>query len=218
MGSESFWLLIIAAIYALLAIKMVGKNERLIIFQRGKPMRAGGPGLVLIWPGLQSCKRVDMRPRSLPLPEIKLPAVAQSSIVSGRFELHIVDPLKAAETGDVKKATEQAIQSAVLSVVSNASIKDCLTESSILEHQVLELVNVRTKVWGVKVSALSFSEFRLHRQMVRQLAGLVGAPTTQVARLIEKVAERNVIDCASDVGNDKATCEHTLEYKFGFKA
>lgn len=43
------------------AVRVVGEDERLVVCRLGRVVRVRGPGLVLLWPGLEREVRVSLR-------------------------------------------------------------------------------------------------------------------------------------------------------------
>ena len=222
MSAELLWILAVAIVSTSLSIKRVGKNERVVILQNGKPVRLAGPGLVMQWPFFQSGKRFDVRPRSLSLPDVKLPDIALSSIVSGTYEFQITDPLKAVTNANLSISVEQVLRSTIMTVVSNATINQCFSEKSVVERQLLERVNRQTLAWGVQVTAISISEFRLHRLLIRQLAGMPFTLLSEVALRIEKVVavhhQEQLPELETDASTIEETVDHKIDYRFGIGA
>jgi hypothetical protein len=215
MISPYLLLMAMAILYVLIAIKRVAQDERLVIFKQGKPVSIAGPGLVIDWPFVQNGKILDLRSHSYSLPQVKFVGDERSSLVAGEFAFHIFDPLKAASVPNLRTKTEQALQSTLSSILANATIQECLIESFVLENQVAELVNKETKTWGVTVTALTFTQFPIHRKLTSQLAGMLDRLVVELAVTIENVAEKQETIELIGVRNNDDASEHSLEYKYG---
>jgi hypothetical protein len=245
MSAEILWFVFIAflALFSVMQLKLIGNDERLVIFDLDKPSRVRGPGLVVVWPKLETYEIINISSRSLPLPAVTLGAVSRFSVVSGKFEFYVFDPLKAATTDNAQAATEREMHSALYSILSNATINQCLTERSMLERTILEHVNGKTRVFGAKVPSVTLSDFPLCRQLIGQLAGMAGLAALGIAATIQKVAEPNdiagmvqklterddiamvhqvakqdVTDDALILDENGAAIEHQSDYKFGINA
>lgn len=169
MSDLPFWLVIVSILfgfYISAAIKRLRENKYLVIFRNNKPIRVGGPGNVIVLPLFQSSKIVDKKIQSLSLPDVRLPVHSKCSGVTGSFKFQIFDPLKAAAIGSVAGEIKQAVQAILLSVLSNATLRQCQSETWILENLALELINAKTKGWGVKLTQLEFTSFPLYRLLL----------------------------------------------------
>jgi len=213
MSFELLAILALAIMFCAPAIKRVGTKQRLAIFRMGKLERIAGPGLVVVLPLIQTCKAIDIRDRSMSLPDVKLPGLKQSSIVSGKFQFQVDDPLKAATNADIDDATKKELQSTLLHVLSTATIRDCFVERHAVENRTKDLVNRQARAWGVKVTDISINDFPIHRKVIGQLMTLMSGPVpAELSLMIEHVAELNGIDHVLEL-NDNAS--ENLEYKFG---
>ena len=207
--------LALAVLYLLSAVKRIVKDERLIIFKKGKPIAALGPGVVVVWPIIQRSKKVDLSTHSLPLPKVMFLRIASCPLVEGRFTFRIHDPLKAVTVTNVEKLVEQALESVLSSTLSSATIHQCLVETPGMERLVMELVNKRSKGWGVRVTALTLGEFPIHRKMISQLAGMTSTTVVDLVTVMGQVAQMQGANPEPGLKNDAATQEHGLDYKFG---
>jgi regulator of protease activity HflC (stomatin/prohibitin superfamily) len=188
MISAPFWLLIFAVfLYLLACVKHVGKNERIVICKRGIPVSVKGPGRVLFFPLLQSFRLIDVSSHSLPIPEIEL-ATTNMIAARGTYTFRIVNPLKAAAHANIKLAMEEAIESALVTVLSASSIKQCLCERFVLEQQILEMANGKAREWGAAISHLTLSDIPFPIHFLHQLGRTGDYLIMELAYLIPSMA------------------------------
>jgi regulator of protease activity HflC (stomatin/prohibitin superfamily) len=191
MCGELLLLLVVAVLYAALGLKLSGKNERLIIYQNGEPMSVCNHRFAFILPFVQSVRRLYVGTHEVYLPTVKLADFPQGSLVSCKFRYRIHDPLKAAKNPDLQKATELAVQSTLMFIISSATIEQCLRESYYLEKQAIEVVNRQTRAWGVTVSMLTLSNFELHRDILCSIETILTAVNFELAALIKDPIAKN---------------------------
>jgi len=198
MIAEIFGLIALASVCAATLIKSVNKNERLVISENGKAVRVSGPGIVIVWTGLQSSQKVDVRTQSLPLPDVKLDA-KQSSVVSGKFEFKVIDPLKAVSTMNARNAATQIVQSVLVAVIQKATMEECLRHKFVLEREIMDLANEQTKKVGVKISAISLNDFKRHRRLMSELAGILGVLASDITVQLAGLSSAQVADSTSTI-------------------
>lgn len=218
MADIGFWLFLFVVCFGILvcmAIRRVDENKCLVTFQFGKVHLVSGPGFAFVCPLLQTCKIIDKSTKSRLLPEVKLTDYSQCSAVSGTFEYQIFDPLKCLEIVNIENSVEQSVHTILLSVMSNATIGQSLTERSILESTAQDLINGKTREWGVEVSRLTFSGFPLHLQVVKQLSEILAQQIATLPLLIEEVAKQEGIEPIHRFENNVVTLEPYVQYKFG---
>ncbi len=218
MGDIGFWLFLLVVYFGILvcmAIRRVDEDKCLVTFQLGKVHHVSGPGFAFVLPILQTCKIIDTSTQSRLLPEVKLTGYSECSAVSGTFEFQIFDPLKCLEIVNIENAIEQTVHTILLSVMSKATIAQCLTERSILERTAQDLINGKTREWGVEVLRLTFSGFPLQLQVVKQLSGILTQQIASLPLLIEEVAKQDPIEPIHSFEGTVVTLEPHVQYKFG---
>jgi len=180
---------LVAVIYLIVSLKRVSKQERLIFFRDGKPKSVAGPGIVLALPGIQQTRRLKVTPITSPLPALRFNG--RTLLVKGSFIWKISDPLKAASSPNVQIRLEQELESTFGKTLLNATLRDCFCESFTFKNVAEDLLNERTKSFGVRISELECTDFPAHRQMVAQLIALIGKPICDLGVLTEKIGEQN---------------------------
>ena len=192
MSGELLLILVTAVLYVAFGLKFSGKNERLVIYRNGKPVAVSEKRVSFILPFVESAKRFYVGKSEVFLPTIKLSDFPQSSLVSCKFTYCIHDPLRAAMSSDLQKATELAVQSTLMYIISSSTFEQCLTETYYVEKQAIEVVNRQTRTWGVTVSLLTLTDFRLHREILGAIESMLTSFNFGLSSLLGNVLEQNV--------------------------
>lgn len=209
MPGEIFWPLLLVGVFLLYAARRVPDTERLVVFHLGRASKVVGPGLVFVWPFLQMARKINIVPRSMPLPAVTLDGAAKQSIVSGTYSYVIDDPMKAVtETFDAHDATAQLVGSVLNSVLPQCTVRESVGDLRALERRCLDFVNRSARTWGVTVTEINLRDLKLPVQLLYLVAAL---PTQLAASL------------TADVGTlpEKPSGEETpdgapvIDYKFG---
>jgi hypothetical protein len=173
-------------------LKFVGKNERLVIYRNGKPVAVSEKRVSFILPFVESAKGLYVGKHEVYMPTIKLTDFPKSSLVSCRFTYSIHDPLRAEMSSDLQKSTELAVQSTLMYIISSSTFAQCLKETSYMEKQAIEVVNRQTRTWGVTVSMLTLTDFRLHREILRAIESMLTSLNFELTSILGNVLEQNL--------------------------
>src|SRR5438309_3473095 len=78
------------------ALRILREYERGVVFQLGRFWRVKGPGLVLLFPGIQQMVRVDLRVRVIDIPSQDVISRDNVTVkVSAVLYFRVVDPQRA---------------------------------------------------------------------------------------------------------------------------
>jgi regulator of protease activity HflC (stomatin/prohibitin superfamily) len=172
--------LITALVLAKHSLKVVGRNQSLVIFQNGQAIKVVGGinankptrarQIALILPFIQSAKLVDISNRCRAIPLFFDVSSNQTPVVLGTFEFEVNEPSKAVSNDDLQKSIEHVLAHALKRVLEDATIVQCLTEKSLIAARALEIANLRCAAWGVAMTSLKIDSFPRHRQLLFQIA------------------------------------------------
>ncbi|MGH9548560.1 MAG: SPFH domain-containing protein, partial [Terriglobales bacterium] len=119
MNYDLIWIsLYLLALVALrVAVKSAGPNEWIVVYRNGNLNRICGPGTVLIWPLLETIKKIYIGVQTASLPQIAFGAGAKA-FVSGSFSYRVLDPRKAGRhVINYKLVASAAIEAALRTVL-----------------------------------------------------------------------------------------------------
>jgi regulator of protease activity HflC (stomatin/prohibitin superfamily) len=191
MTPQFLFLLIFLLFLVLIAgTKHVGKNQRMVVYRKDKPVAVKGPGKVFLLPHMEEGKLIDVSVCSSPIPEIKIEGT-KFDLVKGTYAFQVVNPLKAEKNADIKQLTEQSLVSTLVAVLSTATVRECLKEKFALENKVLEGVNRKTINWGTRVMTLEFCEIQFPREVLSQIALILDQLVISPGSLIEEAARQS---------------------------
>jgi regulator of protease activity HflC (stomatin/prohibitin superfamily) len=124
---------IVLAIFVVIvfnSIKILREYERGVIFMLGRFWNVKGPGIILVWPGIQQMVRVDLRTIVLDVPTQDVISRDNVSVqVSAVIYFRVVDPEKAIiQIENRVDATSQLAQTTLRSVLGRHELDDMLAE------------------------------------------------------------------------------------------
>ena len=173
------------------AINVLNEYERVVVFTLGRFTGIKGPGLVLIWPGIQRTRRVDLRVIVLNVPKQDVITRDNVSVkVNAVVYFRIVDPGKAIiQVANAFDATSQVAQTTLRSVVGQHEMDDLLAQRDKLNVDLQRILDQATENWGIKVSNVEIKDVDLDESMIRAMAKQAESERTRRAKIIHAEGE-----------------------------
>ncbi|MCK5046861.1 MAG: slipin family protein, partial [Candidatus Heimdallarchaeota archaeon] len=184
-------LFFIAATF-LAGIKIVLEYERLVIFRLGKYKRTIGPGLVYVFPVLESGKKVDLRiitqdiPRQEVITRDNIPVLA-NTVVYFKVE-RPEDAIIKIE--NYVYAVRQYTQAALRDTIGTMELDQVLTERDRIALDIREIVDKETSEWGIDIKGIKIQEIELPAEMKRAFAMQAEAEREKRAIIIKAEGEK----------------------------
>ncbi|MGW7479481.1 SPFH domain-containing protein [Nonomuraea muscovyensis] len=145
------------------AVRVVGEDERLVVCRLGRVVSVRGPGLVLLWPGLEREVRVSLRLVCL---DLFCPEVVTRDGVSVRFKATAVaaatDPVRFAMTTDEPLTATVLVAEGVLR--RQIAERDLADLPTMITHGCAEMadrISDMTGRWGVQVTLLDITDIQV---------------------------------------------------------
>jgi regulator of protease activity HflC (stomatin/prohibitin superfamily) len=154
------------------AIKILREYERAVVFTLGRFTHVKGPGLVLLIPLVQQIVRVDLRTVVMEVPSQDLISRDNVSVkVDAVLYFHVVDPEKSViQVEQFISATNLLAQTTLRSVLGQHDLDEMLGERAKLNTDIQDILDARTKAWGIEVSAVEIRDVALTENMVKAIA------------------------------------------------
>ena len=182
---------VLSVVLVFSAINVLNEYERVVVFTLGRFTGIKGPGLVLIWPGIQRTRRVDLRVIVLNVPKQDVITRDNVSVkVNAVVYFRIVDPGKAIiQVANAFDATSQVAQTTLRSVVGQHEMDDLLAQRDKLNVDLQRILDQATENWGIKVSNVEIKDVDLDESMIRAMAKQAEAERTRRAKIIHAEGE-----------------------------
>lgn len=206
--------LIIVVLYN--TIKILKEYERGVIFLLGRFQRVKGPGLIILFPGVQKMTKVDLRVIVMDVPTQDVISKDNVSVkVNAVIYFRIVDPEKAIiRVADVFEATSQLSQTTLRSVLGQHDLDDMLSERDKLNTDIQGLLDQRTDNWGIKVANVEIKHVDLDESMIRAIAQQAEAERARRAKIINAEAEKQAATTLSEAARVLASEEQALQLRY----
>ncbi len=197
-------------------VKILKEYERGVIFLLGRFQRVKGPGLIILFPGIQKMVKVDLRVIVMDVPTQDVISRDNVSVkVNAVIYFRIVDPEKAIiRVADVFEATSQLSQTTLRSVLGQHELDDMLSEREKLNADIQSLLDQRTDHWGIKVANVEIKHVDLDESMIRAIAQQAEAERARRAKIINAEAEKQAATMLSEAARILATEEQALQLRY----
>jgi len=186
------WIIVVFLfIFILSALKVLKEYQRGVVFRLGKVIGLKGPGLIIVWPIIDSIRKVDLRVIAMDVPPQDVITRDNVSIkVNAVAYYRVVDPIKAIlEVANYMYATNQLAQTTLRSVLGEATLDELLAERDDINSKLQDILDRMTDPWGIKVGAVEVKHVDLPEEMQRVMAKEAEAERDRRAKIIRADAE-----------------------------
>jgi regulator of protease activity HflC (stomatin/prohibitin superfamily) len=197
-------------------VKILKEYERGVIFFLGRFQTVKGPGLILLFPGVQKMTKVDLRVIVMDVPTQDVISRDNVSVkVNAVIYFRIVDPEKAIiRVANVFEATSQLSQTTLRSVLGQHELDDMLAERDKLNEDIQNLLDQRTDNWGIKVANVEIKHVDLDESMIRAIAQQAEAERARRAKVINAEGEKQAAQMLADAAKMLASEEGALQLRY----
>jgi regulator of protease activity HflC (stomatin/prohibitin superfamily) len=187
-------LLFFLAIFLLTnVVKILKEYEKGVVFTLGRVGRkAAGPGLVLLVPGIQQMRKVDMRTLVHDVPAQDVISRDNVSVkVNAVIYYRVVDAVRAVvQVENYMAATSQLAQTTLRSVLGKHELDEMLQERDKLNRDIQSILDHQTEAWGIKVSNVEIKHVDVAPEMIRAIAKQAEAERERRAKIISAEGEQ----------------------------
>lgn len=197
-------------------IKIMKEYERAVVFFLGRFQVVKGPGIIILFPFVQTMTKVDLRVVVMDVPTQDVISRDNVSVkVNAVIYFRIVDPEKAViRVANVFEATSQLSQTTLRSVLGQHELDDMLAERDKLNVDIQNLLDKRTDNWGIKVSNVEIKHVDLDESMIRAIAQQAEAERSRRAKIINAEGEMQAADRLAQAAKTLASEEQALQLRY----
>ncbi len=191
MGTIIQLLVFLVIILFISSIRQINEYERGVLFRFGKFKRILNPGWRLIYPIIDSMKKVDIRTKAVDVPEQDAITKDNVSIrINAVLYYKIFDASKAIiAVENYKYAVAQLAQTTMRNAVGAVSLDELLAERDKISEEICKIVDEATDPWGVKVENVELKDISLPEEMKRVIARVAEAEREKQAVITKAKGE-----------------------------
>lgn len=184
-------LIVVLILIVLSAIKVLREYERAVIFRLGRFIGVKGPGIFILWPGIDKMVKISLRVVTMDVaPQDVITKDNISVKVNAVAYFRVFDAAKAViEVEDYLYATSQIAQTTLRSVLGEYELDDLLTEREKINMRLQKIIDEHTDPWGVKVSTVEIKHVDIPQEMQRAIARQAEAERERRAKIIHAEGE-----------------------------
>jgi regulator of protease activity HflC (stomatin/prohibitin superfamily) len=213
------WYVVIAAIVILFfysAIRVLREYERAVMFTLGRFTGVKGPGLIIMIPVIQQMVRVDLRTIVHDVPSQDVISRDNVSVkVNAVVYFRVVDADKAViKVENFFAATSQLAQTTLRSVLGKHELDEMLSERDKLNHDIQQILDEQTDVWGIKVANVEIKHVDIDESMIRAIARQAEAERYRRARIIGAEAEQQAAEKLVQAGEMLAKHSESMQLRY----
>lgn len=203
-----------AVLVALLAsIRVIREYERGVAFRLGRLRPLLGPGLALVFVGLDRLVKVDLRVVTLTIPPQEV--ITRDNVparVNAVVLFQVTDPINSVmEVENHAIATSQIAQTTLRSVVGRADLDTLLAHRADLNEDLAQSIAAQTAPWGVRVNVVEIKDVEIPESMQRAMAKEAEAERERRAKVIsargELQASHALRDAAATLSESPASIQ-----------
>ncbi len=178
-------------ILILSSLRVLKEYQRGVVFRLGKVIGLKGPGLIFVFPIIDSLKKVDLRVITMDIPPQDVITRDNVSVkVNAVTYYRVIDPKRAIlEVTNYMYATNQLAQTTLRSVLGEATLDELLANRDEINGKLQDILDRMTDPWGIKVSTVEVKHVDLPEDMQRMMAKEAEAERDRRAKIIRADAE-----------------------------
>src|SRR5438046_6998788 len=203
---------VLGLVLATSTIKIVQEYERGVIFRPGRLVGARGPGLILLLPGAERMRKVDLRIVTLEVPAQE--AITRDNVtvkVNAVVYFRVVDPEEAVvKVLDYVRATSLIGQTTLRSILGQSDLDHLLSERDKINAELQQVIDTQTNAWGVKVTSVEVRDLELPQSMQRAARSKAIMTTTFAQPCICERCTAVTRNCQADAEWPRNTAEKRL--------
>ncbi len=208
--------LVFLVVVLLASIRIIQEYERGVIYTLGRYTSNRGPGIQIIFPGVQRVLIVDMRIRTQDVPSQDVISKDNVSVkVNAVLYYRVVDPgLAVNKVEDFIVATSQLAQTTLRSVLGKHDLDEMLSKRDQLNKDIQEILDQQTEGWGIKVTNVEIKNVDIDPTMVRAIAKQAEAERERRAKIINAEGELQAAQQLDEAATILAKRPETMQLRY----
>lgn len=198
-----FVILFIVFIIIITSIKQIDEYERGIKFRFGKFNSVMEPGWKLVFPIIESYRKIDIRTKVIDVPEQEVITRDNVSVkINAVIYYNIFDASKALlGVENFHYAVSQLAQTTMRNIAGSVTLDELLTGREKISSEICSIVDRATDGWGIKVQNVELKDVALPGEMQRVIAKVAEAEREKMAVITkaegELEASKNLAEAAT---------------------
>jgi len=207
--ADIIWILGIIIFILLISIKQINQYQKGVKFKLGKYIGLMEPGWRLVWPIVQSYRKVDLRVKAVDVPNQE--AITKDNIsvsVNAVIYYKVQEADKVIlEVEDFYYAISQLAQTTMRNAVGQVDLDGLLSQRDKVSENIRNIIDTAANPWGIKVLNVELKDITLPEEMKRVIGKQAEAEREKRAIIIkaegEVIAASNMAKAAQTLSGSK---------------
>jgi regulator of protease activity HflC (stomatin/prohibitin superfamily) len=197
-------------------IRILNEYQRGVILTLGRYTGTKGPGLIYVWPLIQSISRVDLRTVVMDVPPQDVISRDNVTVkVNAVVYFRVVDPaLAILQVVHFYEATSQLAQTTLRSVLGQHDLDGLLAERDVLNRDIQTILDKATDAWGIKVTTVEIKHVDLNETMIRAIARQAEAERERRSKVIHAEGELQAAEKLTQAAAQLAREPQALQLRY----
>jgi regulator of protease activity HflC (stomatin/prohibitin superfamily) len=181
------------AFYLSHIVRIAAQWERGVVLRLGKFHGLKGPGVVLIFPVMDSVRFVDTRLLTLDIPHQQV--ITRDNVpvrVDGVIFFLVKDPERAVITvQDYRFAVSQYAQASLRDVIGSMTLDELLSERDQIQSKIATVVESRASTWGTHIDSIRLLDIDMPEDLKRMMSRQASAEREKRATITKAEGDRD---------------------------
>jgi regulator of protease activity HflC (stomatin/prohibitin superfamily) len=181
------------ALYFSHIVRIAAQWERGVVLRLGKFHGLKGPGVVLIFPVMDSVRFVDTRLLTLDIPHQQV--ITRDNVpvrVDGVIFFLVKDPERAVITvQDYRFAVSQYAQASLRDVIGSMTLDELLSERDQIQSKIATVVESRASTWGTHIDSIRLLDIDMPEDLKRMMSRQASAEREKRATITKAEGDRD---------------------------
>jgi regulator of protease activity HflC (stomatin/prohibitin superfamily) len=181
------------ALYLSHIVRVAAQWERGVVLRLGKFHGLKGPGVILVFPVMDSVRFVDTRLLTLDIPHQQV--ITRDNVpvrVDGVIFFQVRDPERAVITvQDYRFAVSQYAQASLRDVIGSMTLDELLSERDQIQSKIASVVESRASTWGTHIDSIRLLDIDMPEDLKRMMSRQASAEREKRATITKAEGDRD---------------------------
>jgi regulator of protease activity HflC (stomatin/prohibitin superfamily) len=181
------------ALYLSHIVRIAAQWERGVVLRLGKFHGLKGPGVILVFPVMDTVRFVDTRLLTLDIPHQQV--ITRDNVpvrVDGVIFFQVRDPERAVITvQDYRFAVSQYAQASLRDVIGSMTLDELLSERDQIQSKIAAVVESRASTWGTHIDSIRLLDIDMPEDLKRMMSRQASAEREKRATITKAEGDRD---------------------------
>ncbi|MGZ3444342.1 MAG: slipin family protein [Myxococcaceae bacterium] len=181
------------ALYLSHIVRIAAQWERAVVLRLGKFHGLKGPGVILVFPVMDTVRFVDTRLLTLDIPHQQV--ITRDNVpvrVDGVIFFQVRDPERAVITvQDYRFAVSQYAQASLRDVIGSMTLDELLSERDQIQSKIAAVVESRASTWGTHIDSIRLLDIDMPEDLKRMMSRQASAEREKRATITKAEGDRD---------------------------